>query len=527
MDYPRSRYATSLSTLDEYERKARRARRFALDYELDNKRPRREPAPRRYDVDPDVIYNRCRPRSRRSPCHSRPAVDTYYHRRRRTYTSATTPHASGTPATTRENPFSQVLDAELSAMSEQELDHLSELIQQKRIQRQKKDAEELTAPSSTSPPYDLQRYTAESLGLIPYRDDVRKPVAFPDYNDSGRILLSHDELMQTDYIFDIRRQFDWLKPTTLQKLVIERKFSVNNASSLHTLVAMIDETLSYLKFHYVHEIPVNPYDPYVSTVHSMRQLLFNKLNNVDLACIMKEKEWGPNCSLLKQLARKPVRANHSVDNTYDVQRRPVTDFTHPLHQAMSFVTSFARSVALLKRRAEHSNTPMFLSRFDDNHAIEAYRCGMIADLTIGAFRRHECDNELCATKLHIALQSYRVMLSFCPFDEHCVLDLSPLIPEHGEEGCNDTPTAPDAPATFSDTEAPANTTANTWNPSPEPVHEAAPERTWNVSSTEIPMQTTTSETTVPDLSTTDPMTMQSLTPDYDNMLCYSDMEDDY
>ncbi|AEV80764.1 multifunctional expression regulator [Aotine betaherpesvirus 1] len=599
MDYPRSRYGVSISGMDEGERRARRARRFALDYdEMPGKRARRETTPPRryyhyyhYDAEPG---GRSRTRVRRygaSALTGRSGVDLY--RRRRTLApipaaedvaasddaaaaasaaaaaaaAGSTVGASGSPSAPHAAPLSQLLDMEISSMNDEELDQLSALIEQRRrLQRQLKEefpaaAEETTSPSSTSPPYDLQRYTAESLGLVPYRDDVRKPVAFPDYHDNGRILLSHDELMQTDYIFDIRRQFDWLKPNLLQKLVVERTFSVANASSLHMLVAMVDETLSYIKYHYVHNLPVNPHDPYMSTVHSLRQLLFNKLSNVDLPCVMNERDWGPNCSLLKQLARKPVRATHMRDDTYDVQRRPASDFDHPLHQAMSFVTSFARSVALLKRRSEQSNAPMFMERFDDNHAISAYRCGMIADLIIGVFRRHECDNELCAMKLHKALQSYRLMLSFCPFDECCVLDLGPLLPEKANNQpavktteiavatdfvfaappapappsvpvisiqAATSPASPESPhqcnvavATTFFHDASTNTTGS-WTPTPDPpVHEVAvgtvecqEHNSWNVSSTDIQMQTGSDSMTGLDL------------PDYDNILSYSDMDDD-
>ncbi|QZX46761.1 multifunctional expression regulator [Human betaherpesvirus 5] len=335
----------------------------------------------------------------------------------------------GSSAGPQQQQMLALIDDELDAMDEDELQQLSRLIEKKKRARlQRGAASSGTSPSSTSPVYDLQRYTAESLRLAPYPADLKVPTAFPqDHQPRGRILLSHDELMHTDYLLHIRQQFDWLEEPLLRKLVVEKIFAVYNAPNLHTLLAIIDETLSYMKYHHLHGLPVNPHDPYLETVGGMRQLLFNKLNNLDLGCILDHQDgWGDHCSTLKRLVKKPGQMSAWLrDDVCDLQKRPPETFSQPMHRAMAYVCSFSRVAVSLRRRAlQVTGTPQFFDQFDTNNAMGTYRCGAVSDLILGALQCHECQNEMCELRIQRALAPYRFMIAYCPFDEQSLLDLT-------------------------------------------------------------------------------------------------------
>ncbi|AEV80422.1 multifunctional expression regulator [Cercopithecine betaherpesvirus 5] len=465
--HQRYRSGPALSQLSDRERRARRARRFCLDHEDDEhapsfKRPRYEqrrrsppaPAPVRDSPEspPPGPDSGRRPASARQqyPAARRENAHHHHHQhhapqqhRRHNAGNAGNGassnsgggnHATVSPATSS-NQHMLAINHELDSMNDEQLLQLSRMIDKKKEERQRLKGgggevrDDPSQPSSTSPVYDLQRYTAEILHLTPYPDDLKKPTAFPqDTQQPGRLLISHEELMNTDYLLNIRQQFDWLSPSLLRRLVIEKSFSVFNAPSLHGLLAMVDETLSYIKFHFLHGLPVNPYDPYMATVAGLRQLLFNKLNNLDLPCILDNSpEWSDNCQILKNLVKKPnqIPDEWTRDDALDLQKRPPESFQNPVHRAMAYLCSFSRAVTLLRRRSRQvQNAPHFLDQFDDNGSMGSYRCGMVSELILNGLHQHQCQNELCELRIQKGLQPYQSMLAYCPFDTKCLVDLT-------------------------------------------------------------------------------------------------------
>ncbi|QQL09699.1 Ba97 [Baboon cytomegalovirus] len=464
--HQRHRSGPALSQLSDRERRARRARRFCLDGEDDLPRSFKRPRYEQHQQQPQTTTRHPSPAAppvRDSPESPPPGPDSgrrlapakaryttvfrhatavrqpSSHRHSAAVSAAAVNHSHGervtvSPATSSNRQMLAIINHELDTMDDVQLQHLSRMIEKKKEERQKfgKSGEvrdDASLPSSTSPVYDLQRYTAEALHLTPYPDDLKKPTAFPqDTKQPGRLLISHEELMSTDYLLNIRQQFDWLPPSLLRRLVVERTFAVFNSPSLHMLLAMTEETLSYIKYHFMHSLPVNPYDPYMATVSGLRQLLFNKLNNLDLPCIMDNSpEWSHNCHVLKTLIKKPVAMadDWQRDDTLDLQKQPPESFANPIHRAVAYVCSFARSVAALRRRSRHTpNVPHFLDQYDDNGAMESYRCGMVSELVLQMLHQHQCQNEICEMRIQKGLSAYQFMLAYCPFDTKCFLDVA-------------------------------------------------------------------------------------------------------
>ncbi|AKI29776.1 multifunctional expression regulator [Mandrillus leucophaeus cytomegalovirus] len=504
------RNGPALSQLSDRERRARRVRRFCLDGEDEPpcsfKRARYEQRPQTRRPSPATPAVRDSPESPPPGPDSgrRPTRSRHHHTTvSRHETAVRQPlhchgavggsnrshgeHVTVSPATSSNRQMLAIINHELDTMDDVQLQHLSRMIEKKKEERQKlgKSGEvrdDASQPSSTSPVYDLQRYTAEALHLTPYPDDLKKPTAFPqDTKQPGRLLISHEELMNTDYLLNIRQQFDWLSPSLLRRLVVERTFAVFNAPSLHMLLAMTEETLSYIKFHFLHSLPINPYDPYMATVSGLRQLLFNKLNNLDLPCIMDGgTEWSHNCHILKALIKKPVKLadDWQRDDALDLQKQPPESFTNPVHRAVAYVCSFSRAVAALRRRSRQiPNTPHFLDQYDDNGAMESYRCGMVSELILQILHQHQCQNEICELRIQKGLNAYRFMLAYCPFDTKCFLDITTFAASHENASLQTitplpSPAVPMAPATT--TTVPVSTepphSSSYTEPAPAPSH---------------------------------------------------------
>ncbi|AAK57113.1 T69 [Tupaiid betaherpesvirus 1] len=264
-----------------------------------------------------------------------------------------------------------------------------------------------------------------TLNLAPHAPDLR-PVPAPGGTHGGgrapthgRIVLSPKELLGTDYLLKLRQYFDRLTTSQLRTLSVERGFAINNAPSLHVILALADETLSYLKFHHVHGLQIHPEDPYVATLGTLRYAFFNKINLASLPCLLQ----GPhdtdyNHQIFRMLAGKPVTGIHPKISKGDLLKQPLTYFTHPLHKALALITAFGQTVSLAVRYTTHHHSdPVALRDFDTTGALHAYRCGAVTDLVLTYLRKHACDDGLCQIRLKTLLEPYNLTLAFCPYDD--------------------------------------------------------------------------------------------------------------
>nr|WEG69754.1 multifunctional expression regulator [Mastomys natalensis cytomegalovirus 3]WEG69894.1 multifunctional expression regulator [Mastomys natalensis cytomegalovirus 3]WEG70034.1 multifunctional expression regulator [Mastomys natalensis cytomegalovirus 3]WEG70174.1 multifunctional expression regulator [Mastomys natalensis cytomegalovirus 3]WEG70314.1 multifunctional expression regulator [Mastomys natalensis cytomegalovirus 3] len=272
----------------------------------------------------------------------------------------------------------------------------------------------------SSPSQYLKDYTTTSLGLCKHPSTLPEPKKQVDsrFSDkTGTAVVSHDELMNTNYLLLYRKHFESMTTEDTRTLMLDRIFSINNAPSLDIVTALADETLSYLKFHRVHNIPVNCDDVYTSTVGLLKYAVFNRLNLADLQCILDgdsghDKEY----QILRQIANKPTTQSRTSASTFEVQRRSPMSFKHPIQQALAIISAFARTIGAIKRRAVRHSGPFFIRNFDDQQIADTYRCGMISELLFSSLRAHRCQNEMCQMKLKKILAPYQVSLFYCPFN---------------------------------------------------------------------------------------------------------------
>ncbi|AWV68154.1 M69 protein [Murid betaherpesvirus 1] len=279
----------------------------------------------------------------------------------------------------------------------------------------------------TSP--DIRDYTTGSLGLCMFPMDLPDPIKLLEnrYTDNDRhapAVVTHDELINTNYLLLFRKHFDALPAEDLRVLVQDRTFAINNAPSLDVVAALADENLTYVKFHRVHNLPVNHRDLYMSTLGLVKYAVFNKLNLGELSCLLDGPGGGSNREyhILRQIANKPASpcrkgaSSSSAAASFDVLRRSPLSFKHPLQQALALIASFARIVGVIRRRSLRHSGPFFIRDFDDTGATDSYRCGMISELIFDYLRSHRCQNEVCRVKLKKLLQPYTSTLFFCAFN---------------------------------------------------------------------------------------------------------------
>lgn len=313
------------------------------------------------------------------------------------------------------------LNRKLDELSSDDLECLKAMIRVKETRKNTRRSEpSQDAPGHITVDHDIRGYTTSSLGLCKYPSDLHDPrkLAENRYTERGTpLIVTHDELMNTDYLLLLRKHFDALPVMDLRVLVEDRVFSINNAPSLEVILALADESLAYVKFHRVHNLPVNPEDPYMSTIGYIKYAVFNRLNLTELSCILdggptREREY----QILRQLANKPTIHTRSTPSPFEIHRRPPTSFKSPIQQAMAVIAACSRSICAIKRRATHDRGPFFVRDFDDLSIVDSYRCGMISELIIEALREHQCQDGICRIKLRKLLQPYRVSIFFCPFN---------------------------------------------------------------------------------------------------------------
>lgn len=400
--------------------------------EADDNRPRRTP---RNQIDHRERYRQYRQHREREVHHRRRRSPHFSHSRSRT-PSATAPTETATLSSVDVSGAEKLLrseykrprrdpDSASTAQPEAMLKNRDESGVGPASENETGLAAEPKATSRHQAHHDLTCYTAEFLRLRKHCASLRTPSSRDESRSADgsqrQLLVSRDELLNSDYILECRKYFDGLTRDQLKTITIDRIFSINNAPSLQLVLAQADETLSYLKFHYHHSLPINPADPYIVTVGTLRHAMFNKLNMGNLACLLGNSEPGePEYQMFRQLANKPVAGKHYHESSYEVQRKPVVFFKSELQRALALVVAFARAAAVIRRRADRVcpyNAPQFLDNLDDNGAIDAYEPGAVTELVLNALRTHECSNAVCKTKVVRLLQPYKLALLFCPFDD--------------------------------------------------------------------------------------------------------------
>lgn len=304
-------------------------------------------------------------------------------------------------------------DVQLDSLTLTELEHLKEIIEKKRREKQ------LDRHASNTKPYSLENYSLDRLGLRRYKGKTEEPIyKIKNCNlfDYDKIFFYEEDLLKTDLLFKYRQCLDSLSWQEAQSLVISRIFSLNNSPCLTFTLAMIDEACTYVKYHYIHDLPVNPQDVFMYTISVARHELYNKINMVKLPCILNEYGLGDiEYRVVKQLCGKSISDLKIQHIEQRIQNRAPETFRYPLQQAISIVITFEKIVRKMKNEMRRTGKPQFLRHYDINRVCEFYNCGMITHLIMEQLTDHKCSDVGCQLRIQQIMSSWKPNLYFCPY----------------------------------------------------------------------------------------------------------------
>ena len=344
-------------------------------------------------------------------------------------------------------PIKQLDESKLDALSLRELEQLKLIIEEKQEEKRAQThaltffANLPTAPFGSS-------YTAEALGLRKYSGEARDPAhrirdRFPRNHE--KIYLEKEELMTTDLLLRYKNCLNSLNREQHQQILGDRVFSLTNSPSLAFSLAIIEEACIYYKYHFVHNLPIDPQDLFMYTITIMKFEYFNKLNMAKLCCVFNDNGHGDiEYRIFRQLCGKPVYDRDMPNTEYEVQQQTPGSFQYPAQQALSFIVTFARILRQIKERILQTKQPQFIRDFDQDRVSEQYQCGMISRLVGDQFNNHQCDDIGCQTRIQRMMSPWKPSLYFCTYlpKEFVEFGLHPNMPEEYNSfnvACSTTP----------------------------------------------------------------------------------------
>ncbi|APZ76271.1 multifunctional expression regulator/transactivator [Murid herpesvirus 3] len=308
-------------------------------------------------------------------------------------------------------------EKKLDALSINELEELKDLIEK----RQEEKRIQTYGSKPLVKPYTLEKYDPKQMGLREYTGEARHPrsrLRDKMTRTHEKIFFYQDDLLNTDLIFNYRRYMDSLSRQQNQELIGERIFSVSNSPSLTFTLATLEEAYIYLKYHYIHQLPMNIFDMFFYTSTVIKYSFFTKMNLNKLSCILNDFGDGElQYRIFRLLSGKPVVDMDIPYTEEDLQRKKPGFFKHPIQQAMSFVIHFTKITRKLKEIALKSEEPQFLKDYDPYHIFDHYQCGMITNLVIGQLKRHQCDDMGCQHRIQRSLSPWKSSLFFCVYPD--------------------------------------------------------------------------------------------------------------
>lgn len=328
-------------------------------------------------------------------------------------------HGSRYKSPDRLVPIKQLDESRLDALSINELEQLKGLIEEKQEEKRAQTQSVTFFAHFSSKPYSLEKYSSSKLGLREYVGEAREPKhrirdRIPRLHE--KIFLHKEDIMGTDLIFKYRQCLDGLSRQESQDIIGDRIFSLSNSPSLAFTAAIVDETCIYIKYHYVHDLPVNTQDIFMYTATVMKFEFFNKMNMVKLPCILNDNGHGDiEYRIVRQLCGKPVLDRRMPNTEYEIQHRAPGTFRHPVQQAMSIITTFGRIIREMKEKMLQTNEPQFLREYDKERVCEFYDCGMITRLITDQLKNHECDDLGCQSRIKRIMLPWRPSLFFCSY----------------------------------------------------------------------------------------------------------------
>ncbi|UEH20607.1 mRNA transactivator/RNA splicing transport regulator [Elephant endotheliotropic herpesvirus 6] len=285
--------------------------------------------------------------------------------------------------------------------------------------------------------------------IVPYTGpvpDVKKLLTENRFARLADLVVPLEVISGTDFVRHIHVQFENLSRDEMDDLVLARTVAINSAPSLFSILLMAEETCSYFAALDRLDIPVNPYDPYASTLSALKHSTFSKLNVAKLSCMMSDGERAPSASaydFLKKLAsgngatvKSFSRANESTVAPFPAATKQVPDisdirefefdtFKHPFQKVICFLATIEKVVSEIKgHRAPGSiagapinlkDRSRYIRDYDKQQILRRYKDGCIIGLVKQGFCEHACNDNACRRRCKYALSvPYNLGMVFCP-----------------------------------------------------------------------------------------------------------------
>ncbi|AHC02835.1 multifunctional expression regulator [Proboscivirus elephantidbeta5] len=289
------------------------------------------------------------------------------------------------------------------------------------------------------------------VGRVP---DVKRLLTENRFARLVDLVVPLDVLSGTDFVKHVHAQFENVSREEMDELVLARTVAINSAPSLLSILLMVEETCSYFAGLDRLNIPVNPYDPYSSTLSALKHATFSKLNVAKLSCMMSEGERTPASSaydFLKKIASgngTTVKSfSRSVDSTvapFPAATKPVVPeisdirefdfeiFKHPFQVVICYLATIEKIVSEIKgHRApgtvgSHINNKdrsRYIKDYDTQGILKRFQDGCIINLVKQGFCEHVCNDNACKRRGRYALSvPHNLGMIFCPPTESSAVD---------------------------------------------------------------------------------------------------------
>ncbi|AGG16067.1 mRNA transactivator/RNA splicing transport regulator [Elephant endotheliotropic herpesvirus 1A] len=337
---------------------------------------------------------------------------------------------------------------QLDDLSPGDIEKLQKLLDRKKSREQQRQQHQAASNN---------RYVYMESGrrpIVPYTGpvpDVKKLLTENRFARLADLVVPLEVLGETDFVRHIHAQFENLSRDEMDELVLARTVAINSAPSLFSILLMAEETCSYFSAIDRLDIPVNPYDPYASTLSALKHATFSKLNVAKLSCMMSNGERPPSASsdydFLKKIAsgngatvKSFSRSSESTVAPFPAATKQVPDisdirefdfetFRHPFQKVICFLATIEKVISEIKgHRApgciaggpiNPKDRSRYIRDYDKQGIMRRYKDGCIIGLVKQGFCEHACNDNACRRRCKFALSvPYNLGMVFCPPTEN-------------------------------------------------------------------------------------------------------------
>ncbi|UEH20497.1 mRNA transactivator/RNA splicing transport regulator [Elephant endotheliotropic herpesvirus 2] len=342
---------------------------------------------------------------------------------------------------------------QLDDLSPGDIEKLQRLLDRKKSREQQQRHQQQSMNMYSGMMDQGRRPIVPYVGRVP---DVKKLLTENRFSRLADLVVPLDVLSGTDFVKHVHAQFENVSREEMDELVLARTVAINSAPSLFSILLMVEETCSYFAGLDRLDIPINPYDPYSSTLSALKHATFSKLNVAKLSCMMSEGERTPTASaydFLKKIASGngttvksfsrsveptvapfPAATKPVVPEISDIREFDFEIFKHPFQVVICYLATIEKIVSEIKgHRApgtvvggSHINNKdrsRYIKDYDTQGILKRFKDGCIINLVKQGFCQHACNDNACKRRSRYALSvPHNLGMVFCPPTESSAVD---------------------------------------------------------------------------------------------------------